>query len=86
MFSVPSGTLLGHVVSQDGIRLNPEKVQTVLNLKPPKCVKDVQKLAGCIAALGCYISWLGEKGLPFFRLLKAHDKFEWSEEADQAFA
>jgi hypothetical protein len=30
--------------------------------------------------------WLGEKGLPFFKLLKAKEKFEWSEEADNAFA
>jgi hypothetical protein len=29
---------------------------------------------------------LGEKGLPFFKLLKVKEKFEWSEEADTAFA
>jgi hypothetical protein len=33
-----------------------------------------------------FISQLGEKGLPFFRLLKAKEKFEWSEEANTAFA
>jgi hypothetical protein len=55
-------------------------------MKPPKCVKDIQKLTGCMAALGRFISWLGEKGLPFFKLLKAKEKFEWSEEANTAFA
>jgi hypothetical protein len=30
--------------------------------------------------------WLGEKGLPFFKFLKAKEKFEWSEEANTAFA
>jgi hypothetical protein len=39
-----------------------------------------------MAALSRFISWLGEKGLPFFKLLKAKEKFEWSEEADTAFA
>ena len=39
-----------------------------------------------MAALSCYISRLGEKGLPFFKLLKAKEKFMWSEEADKAFA
>jgi hypothetical protein len=29
---------------------------------------------------------LGEKGLPFFKLLKAQEKFVWSEDADKAFA
>jgi len=28
---------------------------------------------------------LGEKGLPFFKLLKANERFEWTEEADKAF-
>ena len=38
-----------------------------------------------MAALSHFISRLGEKGLPFFKLLKASKKFEWSEEADAAF-
>ena len=29
---------------------------------------------------------LGEKGLPFFKLLKANENFEWTKEADKAFA
>lgn len=52
---------------------------------PPRCVKDVQKLTGCMAALNRFISQLGEKGLPFFKLLKKSDKFEWIEEANKAF-
>jgi hypothetical protein len=39
-----------------------------------------------MAALSRFISWLDEKGLPFFKLLKAKEKFEWSEEANTAFA
>ena len=38
-----------------------------------------------MAALSCFISHLGEKGLPFFKLLKASECFSWSEEADTAF-
>ena len=52
---------------------------------PPRSVKDVQKLTGCMAALNRFISRLGEKGLPFFKLLKKTDKFEWTIEADEAF-
>jgi hypothetical protein len=36
-------------------------------------------------ALGRFISELGEKGLPFFKLLKKADKFVWDEEAQKAF-
>jgi hypothetical protein len=42
------------------------------------------KLTGMMAALGCFISKLREKGLPFFKLLKKPDRFEWTDEADQA--
>ena len=38
-----------------------------------------------MAALSRFISRLGEKGLPFFKLLKASERFSWSEEADIAF-
>jgi hypothetical protein len=85
IFGVPSGILLGNVVSYDGIRHNPTKVKAILDMQPPKNIKDIQKLTGCMVALSCFISRLGEKGLPFFKLLKASKKFVWSEEADAAF-
>jgi hypothetical protein len=54
-------------------------------MQPPKNVKDIQKLTGCMAALSRFISRLDEKGLPFFKLLKASEKFVWSAEVDAAF-
>ena len=39
-----------------------------------------------MAALSHFIPCLGEKGLPFFKLLKAQEKFVWSEDAYKAFA
>jgi dsDNA-binding SOS-regulon protein len=53
-------------------------------MKAPTCIKDVQKLTGCMAALNRFISKLGERGLPFFKLLKHLAKFAWTPEADQA--
>jgi hypothetical protein len=38
-----------------------------------------------MAALSRFIPQLGEKGLPFIKLLKASEKFAWTEEADRAF-
>jgi hypothetical protein len=37
-----------------------------------------------MAALNRFISQLGKRGLPFFKLLKRQDKFKWTEEAEQA--
>jgi hypothetical protein len=55
-------------------------------MKVPTCIKDVQKLIGCMEALNRFISKLGERGLPFFKLLKHQEKFAWTPEADQALA
>jgi ribonuclease HI len=39
---------------------------------------------GCLAALSCFISRLGEKGLPLYRLLKKHERFSWTVKAQEA--
>ena len=54
-------------------------------MKRPVRVHDVQKLTGCLVALGRFISCLGEKALPLYRLMKKSDKFEWNDEAEAAF-
>jgi hypothetical protein len=45
----------------------------------------MQRLAGCMAALGRFIARSGQKALPFFKLMKRTGKFEWTPEADKAF-
>jgi hypothetical protein len=83
IFGVPQGKLLGVIVSHCGIEANPKKITTITAMDAPKMIKDVQKLTGCMAALNRFISRLGERGLPFIKLIKLHDKFKWIEEANQ---
>ena len=40
-FWLPEVTYLGHVISKDGIAVNPERVQAILDWTPPKNVKQV---------------------------------------------
>ena len=54
-------------------------------MKRPVRVHDVQKLTGCLAALSRFISRLGEKALPLYRLMKKSDKFEWNDEGEAVF-
>jgi hypothetical protein len=84
VFGIPSGKLLGFMVSHRGIEENPTKVDAIRRMSRPTGKKDVMKLTGMMAALGRFISKLGEKGLPFFKLLKKSDRFKWTDEADQA--
>jgi hypothetical protein len=82
VFGVPSGKLLFFIISHRGIEANPEKISTITSMKAPMCIKDIQKLTGCMASLNRFISKLGERGLPFFKLLKHQEKFAWTAEAD----
>jgi hypothetical protein len=86
VFGVPSGKLLSFIISHRGIEANPEKISAITNMNAPTSIKDVQKLTGCMAALNRFISKLGERGLPFFKLLKHQEKSAWTPEADQALA
>ena len=47
-------------------------------------MKGVQKVIGCLAALSHFISRLGEKALPLYRLLKKAKRFAWTVEAKEA--
>jgi hypothetical protein len=51
---------------------------------PIRDLKGVQKVLGCLASLSRFISRLGEKGLPLYRLLKKHECFSWTVEAQEA--
>jgi hypothetical protein len=84
VFSVPQGKLLGFIISHRGIEANPEKIIAITAMDAPRTIKAVQKLTGCMAALNRFIFQIGERGLPFFKLLKHHDTFQWTEEAEQA--
>jgi hypothetical protein len=77
---------LGFLVSQHGIKANTDKVKAIEEMCPPRNLKEMQRLVGCMAALGRFIARSGEKALPFFKLMKCTRKFEWTPEADKAFA
>jgi ribonuclease HI len=84
VFGVPTGKLLGFIVSHRGIEANPDKIEAIMKREAPRSQKKVQRLTGCMAALSRFISRLGEKGLPFYKLLKEVDKFQWTSEAQEA--
>ena len=75
VFGVPAGKLLGFIVSQRGIEVNPEKIKTIQDIKRPTCLKDIHRLTGSAAAVSRFISRLGDKALPLYKLLKKSDNF-----------
>jgi hypothetical protein len=82
IFGVPAGQLLGFIVFHCGIKVNPEKIKALLDISQPNNLKDVQRLIGCVAAVSRFISRLGEKALPLYKLMKKSDEFVWTDEVD----
>jgi hypothetical protein len=78
-FGVRSGKFLGFMVTQRGIEANLDQITAILNLKPPRTVREVQRLTGMAAALNRFISWSAEKCRPFFDLIKKGRNFHWGD-------
>jgi len=69
VFGVRSGKFLGFIISSRGIKANPDKIQAVLDMKPPRNIKEVQRLTRCIAALGHFMFRSADKCQLVFRIL-----------------
>ena len=82
-FRVTAGKFLGFMVSQRGIEANLDKIRAIMEMAPPRNVKEMQSLNGKIAALNRFVSRAMDKCLPFFRALKKF--FKWTAECQQAF-
>jgi hypothetical protein len=84
VFSVPRGMLLGFIISERGIKANPEKIAAITKMGPIRDLKGVQRVTGCLADLSRFISRLGEKALPLYRLLRKSEHFSWTLKAEEA--
>lgn len=84
-FAMEAGKFLGFMITQRGVEANPEKCQATLQMKSPGCVKDVQRLAGRLTALSCFLGASVAKALPFFNLMKKGIAFEWTPACEEAF-
>ena len=65
-------------MSHRRIEANPDKIQAILDMEPPRNIKEVQSLTRRVAALNKFISKATDKCLPFFKVLKK--LFEWMDE------
>ena len=83
-FGVQSGKFLGYLVSKRGIEANPDQIDAINRVQPPRTIRDVQKLTGMLAALNRFISKSSEKCKAFFQLLKGNKTVEWNQDCSQA--
>ena len=81
VFRVSRGMLLGFIVFEHGIEANLEKILAITKMGPIQNINGVQRVTECLAVLSRFISRLGKRGLPLYRLLKKADHFKWTSEA-----
>ena len=75
-FNVGFGKFLRFMVTQRGIKANLDQIIAILNLKPPKTIREVQRSTRMVAALNRFISRSAEKCRPFFDLIKKGKNFQ----------
>jgi hypothetical protein len=84
-FWLDSVKFLGHTISQDGISMDPSKVQEVMDWKPTKSVHQIRSFLGLAGYYRRFIPDFPRMAKPMTELLKKGVKFVWSEECDKAF-
>nr|XP_009776431.1 PREDICTED: uncharacterized protein LOC104226209 [Nicotiana sylvestris] len=72
------------MVSNQGIKINPDKIKAIEDITIVDSVKAVQRLTGRIAALRRFISRSSYRSHKFFSLLKKKNYFTWTPECQQA--
>jgi hypothetical protein len=85
IFGITRGKVLGCLVSTKGIEASPNKIKAILQMQPLQTRKEVQKLAGRMAALNRFIAKLTERSLPLFSVLRGSKKVKWGLQQQMAF-
>jgi len=85
LFSLEKGRLLGHIISKDGIRIDPERIQAILQIPYPRNIKELQAFLGKINFLRRFIPILAELIRVLNNMLKKDSKVKWTLEAKKAF-
>jgi len=76
---------LGHLVSADGINPMPDKLEAIRNWPVPHCLKDVRSFFGLASYYRQFVKGSATIAEPLTRLIRKMARFEWTEEAQQAF-
>ena len=76
---------LGHILSRDGISIDPSKVQEVMDWKAPTSVHEVRSFLGLVGYYRRFIPDFSKIAKPMTRLLQKDEKFNWTPECEAAF-
>ena len=84
-FGVTSEKLLGHIVSERGIEVDPEKIRAILDMPTPRTEKEIRGFLGRLQYISRFIARLTNICEPIFRLLRKNQPTVWNDDCQQAF-
>ena len=76
---------LGHIVSADGVRPNPGKVDSIVKFPSPKNVDELKTALGMLSYYRKYIRGYAEIAHPLTKLMKKDVAYEWTSDQENAF-
>ena len=79
-------TLMGHVISADGLKADPDKIEAVTKLQEPKDVHEVQRLVGFVNYLAKFMPRLSDVLEPIRLLTRQDIEWHWDRPQASAFA
>ena len=78
-------SFLGHIISEEGIRVDPKKIEVIIEWKPPRNVMEVRSFLGLASYYRRFVKGFFMTTAPMTRLLQKNVKFEWSEKCQTSF-
>ena len=78
-------SFLGHMVSKEGIQVDPKKIEVVVEWKPPRNVTEVRSFLGLAGYYRRFVKGFSMIAAPMTRLLQKNVKYEWSEKCQGSF-
>ena len=82
---VTTGKLLGFLITQRGIEVDPTKIKAIIEMPTPRTEKEVRGFLGRIQFISRFVSKMTDTCDPLFKLLKKNDKFECNDQCQDAF-
>ena len=76
---------LGHVITSDGVKTDPKKVEAVALWHPPTSVKQVKSFLGLVTYYSKFIKNFADVCRPLHNLTRKEVKFEWTDKCQEAF-
>jgi hypothetical protein len=85
LFAMKEGKLLGHIVSTEGVRIDPSRVEAIQTLSLPRSKKEVQAFLGKINFLRRFISNFVELVKHIKTMLRKGNEVKWTTKPRESF-